>query len=224
MRYIGFDTVYGAPGETSPNQGTTSLPPTGRPFPITNRTWLQTLVDKFLAAAPFVQLDWPVPWGRAPHRANRTHTTNLTRFVGLDTFFGAPGETSPSQGSTSLPPTGRPHPVGERTWIQDLARRLYDVLPFNQYTWPVPRGWPFPVGPRTATGRLGQHAGPLAPTHWTTGAPSVQGTITQASVQGQLTRTSGPTGAVRSVRITIDEPVPATVRGEPSRITTLTED
>lgn len=124
---IGQDTIYGAPGQAPVYD--TSLPPRGRPMPIENRTWTQSIVDMFfvLITLPFNQMNWPVPWGRAPHRENRTHLTNITRMIGQDRMYGAPGQVPSYDWQVPTPP--RPRSRELRSWLHSMdVQTLTDTV------------------------------------------------------------------------------------------------
>jgi hypothetical protein len=98
------------------------------------RIWISQ--TKLLLAVPFVQNDWPIPTRQPPAARTWTWQYNLN-LIGQDKL--------PSGAEvTALPPQPVLSAIALRTWVQSVNLALVTIAaakPFNQYDWPVPRGY-----------------------------------------------------------------------------------
>lgn len=140
------------------------------PYPVDNRTWIQSYDWGNLGKDKFFQgpgqaptYDWPLPRVAPYPRDNRTWLQSYDwGNLGKDTFFGAPGY-APDY-DWPLPRT-TPYPVHDRTFV--AGRVIAPIYPFVQTDWPLPstHQWDFRQG--EVTGRsLGSGTMPFGQDDW----------------------------------------------------------
>jgi hypothetical protein len=117
--------------------------PLPKTAPASGKTWLYTLNQTTLAPtlqAPFSQADWPVPRIALYPAQNRTWLDQVKlNLIGLDQFFGAPG-----QGPAYDWPTPRTAVrLQDYSWVNNLSQStlapFIAPMPFGLYDWPTPR-------------------------------------------------------------------------------------
>lgn len=132
--YIGLDQlpalqyVWPVPGRYTP--------------PITNR-WHQSDSTRFIGldALTIAQTDWPVPRGYRPTIDSRTWLQNLSQ----STLAPIPPTQPPFLPADPVP--GRyAYPLSLRTHLADSTKLIgLDSLRIDQYEWPVPKGYRYPI-------------------------------------------------------------------------------
>lgn len=114
-------------------------------FPISLRTWINQGIITAVPT-PFAQDDWPLPQGYQYPVGLRSWTYAYnSNLIGQDVV--------PGERSLDLPPRDPREP---RSWTWSYNRNLVgkDQLPFNQDSWPIPTGYPYPLDLRTWIGHV----------------------------------------------------------------------
>jgi hypothetical protein len=119
------------------------LNPIVRPFPIENRTWIQSaslgLRTPITGPLGVVanKYDWPVPSGRPFPVENRFFTESLTYIIGKDLL--------PNRQQDWPVPKGRQNPTENLTYTENVlyirgSDRFFGLAGKPQFDWPNPRG------------------------------------------------------------------------------------
>lgn len=134
VRLIGLDKFFGAPGQAPHYDWPNPVRPR---YPLQPEAPPNLLVTFVVVAAPFYQLDWPNPLTAKQPQENRgfLRAANV-QFIGLDRFFGAPGQAP----VYDWPNPQRPrYPVQPESLPNLLTTVFYIVAPpFYQTNWPNP--------------------------------------------------------------------------------------
>ena len=162
---VGKDQFFGAAGEPSPNYDWPV--PRGYVPGVSLRTWIYPPSTNIASVQPFFgapgqfpTYDWPNPRGPLQGGIDlRTWIQRLSiQLLGKDQFFGAPGTGSdydypnprgPSQGAIAA----KTHIDLHRSFLPDQGFEA-PGQPFENYDWPVPRGYVHGISLRTHTDPL----------------------------------------------------------------------
>src|SRR3990167_3827801 len=127
--------------------------PRGRTPAVSLLTWHSVGLNQGTLAPvglPIGLYDWPVPLGRVPVIALRTHIDPLKlNLLSQDKFFAAAGQ-SPGQHEWPVP-AGRIPPIMLRTHTENVKLNLqgqdafFGLAGAPQFDWPVPKGRAHPI-------------------------------------------------------------------------------